>query len=133
KLDFLLKEVESSSVTLSSEGGGFQIFLNRVAAGLSSQTVTQSALQFYGLVRPPREYAQDKQSFRPSIEIGYTGERMYEVLSNEDIGRISKQLRMLPSPVNGLQGLLRAMGSKIVLGSSDQTQVDVKAILPFDP
>jgi hypothetical protein len=132
QFDSLLKELKSSSLALESEGETFRVFINRVAAGLSGQLMNQADLQFFGVVRPQREYAQDKESFRPSIEIGCPGDRMYEVLPNDEIGRISKQLRTLPSPVNGLQGLLHAMGSKIVLGSSDQTQLDIKMVLPFD-
>src|SRR5258708_9395682 len=89
--DSLLKELETSSLTLTMEGETFQVFMNRVAAGLSSQMLMESALQFFGVMRPLREYAQDKKSYRPSIEIGSAGDRMYEVLPNEDIGRISKQ------------------------------------------
>jgi hypothetical protein len=132
KFDFLLKELESSSLTLESEGETFRVFMNRIAAGLSGQMMNQATLQFFGVMRPQREYAQDKGSFRPSIEIGCAGDRMNEVLSNDEIGRISKQLRTLPSPVNGLQGLLHAMESKIVLGSSDQIHLDIKAVLPFE-
>jgi hypothetical protein len=86
KFDSLLKELESSSLTLESEGETFRVFMNRVAAGLSGQLMNQAALQFFGVLRPQREYAHDKESFRPSIEIGCPGDRIYEVLPNDEMG-----------------------------------------------
>lgn len=132
RFDPLLKELESGSFALSAEGETFHVFVNRASAGLSSQAVVQAGVQFYGVNRPLREYAQNKETFRPTIEISSNGNYIYEILPNDDITRISKYLRTLPSPINGLQGLLRAMGSRIVLGSSNEAQLEVKAILPFD-
>jgi hypothetical protein len=132
RFDVLLKELDSGSLALSAEGETFHVFTNKASAGLSSQAGVQAGVQFYGINRPLREYAKNKETFRPTIEISANGNRIYEILSNDDISRISKYLRTLPSPVNGLQGLLRAMGSTIVLGSSNEAQLEVNAVLPFD-
>lgn len=86
---------------------------------------------FYGIVRPLREYAEDKLRYRPSIEIHTVGDRFPELISSDEIERISKQLRAHKYPYAGLGALLKAMGSRINPPSSDQGVVEIAAVLPF--
>lgn len=129
----VLEGMESGKIELTVQGEHYEIFLNRVAAGMKSQSVTSPNLQFGNSWRPLREYAQNKMAYRPSIELNTLGDRFHEVISQDDNERISKQFRMHQPRYNGLDGLLQFMGSRNRPNSSgDQALVEVKALLPFD-
>lgn len=132
EFDSFVAGIEVGKFSLAVADESYEIFVNRVAAGMSSQMATLPTLQFLGIVRPWREYAKDPKTYRPSIELSSASDRLLEVLSHDESERISKLLRMYSTPFNGLQGLFRAMGSNIIIGSSDQTQVYLTAVLPFD-
>jgi hypothetical protein len=132
-LGTMLKELTiQNSLSLTSGDKNLQVFANRVAAGLTSQTVARPEPGFYGIVKPLREYAEDKMQYRPSIEIHSLGDRVSELISSDDIERISRQLRAHKYPHAGLGALLKAMGSRINFPTSDQGAVEIAAVLPFN-
>jgi hypothetical protein len=132
-LGAMIKEVTTqNSLSLTLGDKNIQVFINRVAAGLTSQTIARPAPSFYGIVRPLREYAEDKLRYRPSIEIHTVGDRIPELISSDEIERISKQLRAHKYPYAGLGALLKAMGSRINPPSSDQGVLEIAVVLPFN-
>lgn len=128
----LLQEVESGTLAITVEGEQFQVFLNRAAAGLNTQLTRTPSLQFCGVWRQRREWSEDQLTYRPRIQTLANGDRFYELLSVEDNQRISRQLRAQMPAYNGLDGLLRSMGSssRPDAGSNEAVTV-VEAILPF--
>ena len=132
-LDVLSSEVENGCLTLSVDTEDYQIFFNRVAAGLKSQSPGQPRPNFSNIWRPQRQWTQDNRQYRPRIVIQTTGDRFYELFSSEDSDRISKQLRAHRPAYNGLDGLLQFMGSTHRPGTSaHESLVEIKAVLPFN-
>jgi hypothetical protein len=130
--DALFEEIQSGSLSLKVGTKNQKIHLNRVAAGLKSQSVTLARLSFSNVWRPLRQYAPNPQEYRASLVLQALGDRFYELLSPDDMARISELLRNRKSPFNGLDGLLRfAETSHRPNTSSDQALVEIKAVLPF--
>src|SRR5579864_378353 len=128
----LVKEIENGSLSLTVGPKTYRIYLNRVAAGLTSQSVNSPKLNFSSVWKPARQYAPDPALYRPSIVLQALGDRFYELLSPDDNARISKLLRAHKPPYNGLDGLLQFVGTKHrPNSSSDQALVEIKAVLPF--
>lgn len=128
----LLKEIENGSLSLSVGSKTYRIYLNRVAAGLKSQSVSAPKLSFSSIWKPGREYEPDPNGYRPSIVLQTLGDRFYELLSPDDNERISKRLRAHKPRYNGLDGLLQFVGTRHrPNSSSDQALVEIKAVFPF--
>jgi hypothetical protein len=89
-------------------------------------------LHFSSVWRPSREYAPDPEAYRSSMVLQTLGDRFYELLSQDDNERISKVLRGLKRPYNGLDGLLQFVGTRHrPNSSSDQALIEIKAVFPF--
>ena len=130
--DALFEEIESGSLSFKIDSKKERIYLNRVAAGLKSRSVTLGKVSFPYLWRPVREHAPKPEEYRPSLVLQCLGDRFYELLSPDDTARISETLRKHKPPFNGLDGLLRfAETAHRPNSSSDQALVEIKAILPF--
>jgi hypothetical protein len=130
--DALFDEMQSGSLSLKIGAKTERIYLNRVAAGLTSHSVSLAKLNFSHVWRPLRQYALAPEEYRPSIVLQTLGDRFYELLSQDDIGRISELLRKHKPPYNGLDGLLRFAETRHrPNSSSDQALVEIKAVLPF--
>jgi len=132
RFDALFEEMQGGGLSLKIGAKTERIHLNRVAAGLKSQSVTLAKLSFSNVWRPLRQYAANPEEYRPSLVLQALGDRFYELLSPDDTGRISEVLRKHKPPFNGLDGLLRfAETSHRPNSSSDQALVEIKAVLPF--
>ncbi len=132
-LDSLLREIEAGGLSLTLKGESYQIFLTRSAAGLTSQNISMLKERFGSLWRPQREWADNKGPYRPSIQLKATGDNFYELISRDVSERISRQLLAHTTPYNGLDGLLKYMGSVNRPDSNgNEALVEIKAILPFD-
>ncbi len=128
----LFNEMLSGALAVDVGLAAYQIFLNRIAAGFQSQSITGSQLHFMNIWKPLREYAPDKEAFRPTIVLQTLGDRFYELVSHDDNERISKRLRTHKTPFNGLDGLLQFAGTRNrPNSSSDQALVEIKMVLPF--
>jgi hypothetical protein len=131
--DSLLREFEAGSLTLTLKGKNYQIFLTRSAAGLTSQSTSTLKERFGGLWRPQREWVGNKAPYRPSIQLKATCDKFYELIPRDAGERISRQLLAHTSPYNGLDGLLKYMGSINRPDSTgNEALVEIKAVLPFD-
>jgi hypothetical protein len=132
-LGAMLEELTTkNSLSFATGEKTFQVFVNLIAAGLVSQMMARPEPSFHGIVRPMREYAEDKLHYRPCIEIHSIGDRVCELISSDDIERVSKQLRAHKYPYSGLDALLKAMGRRINTSSLDQSILEVAAVLPFN-
>lgn len=131
--DSLLKEFDTGSLSLTLKGENYQVFLNRFAAGFTSQSTSMLKERFGSVWRPQREWAHSKVPFRPSIQLKATGDNFYELISRDASDRISRQLLAHTTPYNGLDGLLKYMGSVNRPDSTgSEALVEIKAVLPFD-
>ncbi len=130
--DRVLKEVEKGCLSLAVHNERYEIFLHRAAAGMKSQSVSSQNALFGNIWRPDREWAENKMAYRPSIQIQASGDRFYELFSQDANERISRQLRAHIPPYNGLDGLLQFMGSRNRPNSSgNEALIEIKAVLPF--
>lgn len=130
-LDSLLAELRDGTISPRFEGERYQIFLNRVAAGMNGQTMTVARPQFNNPWRPLRQFAPNDLAWRPTIELNAPGDRFYELLLPEADIRISKHLRAHQPPYHSLDGLMQVIGCRYRPSGSDQAQVQVRAVLPF--
>ena len=130
--DALCEEIQSGSLSFKVGTKHQKIHLNKLAAGLKSQGVTFAKPSFSHVWRPLRQYAVNPEEYRPSLVLQALGDRFYELLSPDDMARISGLLRKGKTRFNGLDGLLQfAEASHRPNSSSDQALVEIKAVLPF--
>lgn len=132
-LDEIAREIESGCLCVNLEGERHEIYLTRSAAGLQSQTTSSLKYRFGNPWTPQRGWANGGIPFRPSIHIAANCDRFYELLIDDANERISRQLLAHLPPYNGLDGLLKYMGSTNRPNSAgNEALVEINAILPFD-
>ena len=132
QFESILESMLNGSLPVKVGAKTERIYLNRAAAGLKSHRVTSAELNFSSVWRPARQYAPDPETYRPSFVLQSLADPFYELLSHDDISRMSGLLRKHKPPYNGLDGLLQfAEATNRPNTSSHEVLVEIKAVLPF--
>lgn len=123
--------VENGVMPLTISQEEFWIFLTRAHA---QPTTEPPRNVFSGPVETGNRQSRTEKLSRPRIELHcYGTDRINELLTAADNREISDELRNGDPPINGLRGLLHAMGSGLdpEHATSAQTDVQIAAVLPF--
>lgn len=130
-LEPVLSELRRGVVSVKTAEATHTIFLNRAYAGI---TGNQSNISPSGVMEFTRDWPNRDLPYRPTLGVdAVTSDRVFELISFDEVNRITKRLRLHHPPYDGLPGLLHSMGSQTNPHNfTDSALLGVRAVLPFN-
>ena len=130
-LEPVLSELRRGALSVKTASATHTIFLNRAYAGIAGNP---SNISPSGVIEFTRDWTNRELPYRPTLGVdAMTSDRVFELISFDEVNRITKRLRLQRPPYDGLPGLLRSMGSQInPHNSTDSALLGVRAVLPFN-